>query len=178
MPKFDDDQSFFEKQMKGVKPLKSISKKIQIKPPSSRSNKKILLEPIKKEQFPFSDYIAEQITADTQLCFSKPGLQHKMLHFLRTGRIAYQAKLDLHGKTVEQARTALSDFLAHCKGQKYRSILIIHGKGKPGGVPPILKNHLNSWLQQYPDILAFCSALPSDGGTGALYILLKKSIVD
>jgi len=77
--------------------------------------------------------------------------------------------------TVDVARKSLSSFLATCGALDNRCIKIIHGKGRGSkGKQPVLKNRLNYWLQQRDDILAFCSARPVDGGTGAVYVLLKK----
>jgi DNA-nicking Smr family endonuclease len=57
-----------------------------------------------------------------------------------------------------------------------RCVRIIHGKGKSSeGKLPVLKGKVNSWLRQRDEVIAFCSARPSDGGTGAVYVLLKRS---
>jgi DNA-nicking Smr family endonuclease len=40
---------------------------------------------------------------------------------------------------------------------------------------PVLKGKVNHWLQQRDEVLAFCSARPVDGGTGAVYVLLKRA---
>ena len=52
---------------------------------------------------------------------------------------------------------------------------IIHGKGyRSGERQPVLKRKVNYWLRLRPDVLAFCSATPRDGGTGAVYVLLRN----
>ena len=57
-----------------------------------------------------------------------------------------------------------------------RCVRIVHGKGLSSeGKLPVLKVKVNSWLRQKDDVLAFCSARPQDGGTGAVYVLLKKT---
>jgi DNA-nicking Smr family endonuclease len=54
-------------------------------------------------------------------------------------------------------------------------VRIIHGKGNTSlGKMPVLKGRVNSWLRQKNEVLAFCSARPNDGGTGAVYVLLKR----
>ena len=68
----------------------------------------------------------------------------------------------------------MQNFLQTCIEQKFRIALIIHGKGKKE-TQSILKNKINLWLRDLNIVLAFCSALPKHGGTGAVYILLKQS---
>lgn len=109
------------------------------------------------------------------LSFSRSGLQHTVLKKLRKGQFVIEDELDLHGKTVAEAAEALTVFVARCRQHHKRCVRIIHGKGQ--GSPdkiPVLKTKVNSWLQQKDEILAFCSALQVDGGTGAVYVLLKK----
>jgi DNA-nicking Smr family endonuclease len=53
-------------------------------------------------------------------------------------------------------------------------VRIIHGKGlRSRHKGPVIKTKVNTWLRQRDDILAFCSARPVDGGTGAIYVLLR-----
>jgi DNA-nicking Smr family endonuclease len=56
-------------------------------------------------------------------------------------------------------------------------IRIIHGKGKRSrnNKGPVIKTKVNHWLRQRDDVLAFCSARPIDGGTGAIYVLLRRN---
>jgi len=169
----DDDLKAFEESIKGARRLKQPTKVQFNQKPKPILKKKIELpeEPI---NFEFSDHLRETIHAEDKLFFARPGLQHKLLRQLRQGQIRQSAALDLHGLTVNEAREELSHFLDHCVNNHYRCVRIIHGKGHLRSLdPPILKNQVNNWLQQYPSVLAFCSAQKRDGGTGALYILLK-----
>ena len=75
--------------------------------------------------------------------------------------------------TVQEAMLALQRFVSRCKASGLKYVLIIHGKGRENS-EPILKNKLNHWLRELPTVLAFCSALKKDGGTGAMYVLLKN----
>lgn len=117
----------------------------------------------------------EPVAADDQLFFARPGLQQRQLQRLRRGQLAAGAELDLHGLTAAEARRTLGEFIAHCLDRQIRSVHIIHGKGYGGaGSAPVLKNRLNTWLRQHHDVLAFSSAQARDGGTGALYVLLRS----
>lgn len=110
-----------------------------------------------------------------ELQFSRPGLQHKLLRKLRRGQFRVSAELDLHGMTVTVARQALVEFLLQCRDQNRRCVRIVHGKGNGSrNRGPVLKTMVNRWLRQRDEILAFCSTPPNDGGTGALYVLLKR----
>ena len=95
---------------------------------------------------------------------------------LRRGQYAIEAQLDLHGNTVPEARERVSTFLRDMQTQGKRCVRIIHGKGKSSeGKLPVLKGKVNAWLQQWDQVLAFCSARPNDGGTGAIYVLLRSN---
>jgi DNA-nicking Smr family endonuclease len=110
-----------------------------------------------------------------ELLFCRPGLQHSLLKRLKRGHFSVCAELDLHGLTRDRAREALAAFLKECRAKAILCVRIIHGKGN--GSPhrrPVLKGRVNHWLQQRDEVLAFCSARPADGGTGAVYVLLKR----
>jgi DNA-nicking Smr family endonuclease len=72
------------------------------------------------------------------------------------------------------ARDALGDFLAGSRDAGHRCVRIIHGKGyRSGARGPVLKTAVNLWLRRHMDVMAFTSARTIDGGTGALYVLLR-----
>lgn len=141
-------------------------------------------QPVKKrrpdleEDLPFEDTLSDYeteptITSDTLLEYYRPGIQHKVLRKLRTGQYNVEAILDLHGKTVNEARQSIARFLQECGEQGICHVLIIHGKGHSNRTP-VLKNKLNNWLRQLTNVLAFCSATAREGHSGALYVLLKN----
>jgi DNA-nicking Smr family endonuclease len=125
----------------------------------------------------FSDQLGEQaVGANDTLLFVRPGVQHRQLQQLRRGQFRNQAGLDLHGMNTAQARLAMAAFIAQCQARQIRHVRIIHGKGfGTAGDSPVLKNRINAWLQQHHEVLAFSSAQARDGGTGALYVLLRSS---
>lgn len=121
------------------------------------------------------DYDGAELETGEELLFARPGLQHGLLRKLRRGQFSIGRELDLHGMTASEAHVALVGFLAACQAAGVRCVRIIHGKGLSSpGRKPVLKTRLNTWLQRSDDVLAFCSARPPDGGTGAVYALLKK----
>ena len=124
----------------------------------------------------FSDMIeTDEVGSHDVLEFSRPGLQHRQLQKLRRGQLAIGAELDLHGMSAAEARQALIDFIGMACTANIRCVRLIHGKGSmSAGKVPVLKNRLNNWLRQHHDVLAFNSAQIGDGGTGALYVLLRS----
>ena len=109
------------------------------------------------------------------LSYTQPGLQRGVLKKLKSGKYSIQSEIDLHGLTVEEARQELSAFLKEARERRHLCIRVIHGKGrKTAERAPRLKPAVNQWLQRNKAVLAFCSARMNDGGTGAVYVLLKK----
>ena len=111
-----------------------------------------------------------------ELHFKRPGIQNRAFQKLRRGEYCIEAELDLHGYIVSEAKIILTRFLENTRKRKLRCVRIIHGKGlgsREGR--PIIKHHINTWLRHRDEILAFSSALPRDGGSGAIYVLLKTS---
>ncbi|TAN48026.1 MAG: DNA mismatch repair protein MutS [Methylococcaceae bacterium] len=105
----------------------------------------------------------------------RSGAQQRVMHRLRQGRFAIERDLDLHGATVMEARRLLPGFLARAQSDGVRCVRIIHGKGyRSPEQRPVLKSLLDQWLPQCGEVLAYCSALPKHGGTGAVYVLLRR----
>ena len=93
---------------------------------------------------------------------------------LRRGLIPSEDELDLHGLNQAAARDRLADFIARSRDAGRRSVTVVHGKGyRSGARGPILKTAVNLWLRRHLDVMAFTSAKAIDGGTGALYVLLR-----
>ena len=106
------------------------------------------------------------------------GIDSKIFQKLKSGTYSYDAHIDLHGMTAEQAFDNLMFFIRESFLQDHRCLLAVTGKGKnsPGGFP-ILKREVYDWLTRDPFrrvVLAFCTAQPKDGGSGAIYILLRR----
>ena len=120
------------------------------------------------------DHHALGAEAGEALAYLQHGVQRRVLRRLGRGQYAVAAELDLHGMTVALAKQELDAFLASCHGRGRCCVRIIHGKGRgSGNRGPVLKAKVALWLQRREDVLAFCSARPVDGGTGALYVLLR-----
>ncbi len=116
-----------------------------------------------------------ELETGEELLYCRPGLQHSVLRKLRRGHYSVGAELDLHGMRVVEARQALALFLQQAQACDTRVVRIVHGKGN-GSLhkQPVLKGKVNHWLRQRIEVLAFCSARQVDGGTGAIYVLLRR----
>jgi DNA-nicking Smr family endonuclease len=96
---------------------------------------------------------------------------------LRRGHYKPRAHLDLHGNTLEQAGSELKAFLHDCLRRGVQCARIVHGKGRGSrsGIP-VIKTAVDRWLRRRQEVLAFASAPSFDGGTGAVYVLLRRRV--
>lgn len=166
----EDDNDLFSLAMGDVTPLTTDKTSLKKKP-----------APIKKRAQVTTQRIADTLSDDfipsceDFLEFMRPGVQKSYLKQIRNGKLEMQDHLDLHGYRRDDARKTLLGFLDHAQQQSLKLVRIVHGKGyHSDDSQPVLKAMVNKWLQNIPDVLAFVSATPKDGGTGAVYVLLKK----
>ena len=111
---------------------------------------------------------------DAALSYGRAGIGSDTLRKLRRGHWVIQSQLDLHGLRTDEARVALAEYLRSVTRRGLRCVRIIHGKGL-GSInkEPVLKNKVRNWLVQKDEVIAFCQAKASDGGSGALVVLLR-----
>jgi DNA-nicking Smr family endonuclease len=108
------------------------------------------------------------------LSFQRGGVREQLMRRLRRGLIPSEDELDLHGLNQTEARDRLADFIARSRAAGQRCVRVVHGKGyRSGARGPILKTAVNLWLRRHHDVMAFTSAKVIDGGTGAVYVLLR-----
>ena len=114
------------------------------------------------------------VAADARLEFHRPGLQLRQWQKLRKGQIPWVLAVDLHGVTRAQALGAVERLIRQAQEEQVNCVRVVHGKGQ-GSEGLTIKAELDHWLRRHDQVLAFCSALPADGGAGALYVLLRRS---
>jgi len=171
-----EDSELFRDSVSGTKPLNVTKRHTHRTPPKIRTQA-ATLNPSTSKNTPFveSDYVPP-VGADEVLEYSITGFQPKNRKKLRQGRYNIDCKIDLHGLTVAQSGVKLERFINTCLANSSRCILLIHGRGSRSAENyPVLKSHVNDWLRHCQNIIAFVSALPKDGGSGAMYVLLKQA---
>jgi DNA-nicking Smr family endonuclease len=114
------------------------------------------------------------IETGDELSYLRKGLPLSTLRKLRRAHWVIQDELDLHGLISREARPLLVEFLNGCLRRGLRCVRVIHGKGlRSKNRVPVLKHKVAHWLMQRDEILAFCQARPTEGGSGAVVVLLK-----
>ena len=170
----DEDLSLFRQTIGKVSRIKND----KVEPPRPKKTRINPRNSLIDEPSPFTDLSepVDRLSNEDTLSFLAPGMQKNVLRKLRKGYYGLDADIDLHGLTSQQARMQLVRFLQECVEYGCRCVHIIHGKGyRSADYHPVLKNDVNVWLRQHKDVLAFCSTPPRDGGTGAVYVLLRLS---
>jgi DNA-nicking Smr family endonuclease len=120
--------------------------------------------------------ITTLLDADDQLSFRRSGIGTDVTRKLRKGEWSIQGQIDLHGLRSDEARNAMGQFIRDAKRMGWRCVRVVHGKGLGSpGKEPVLKSKVQRWLVQKNEVLAFVQAKPSDGGGGALVVLLGPS---
>ena len=176
----NDDLALFNKEMQGVKAIdnSNIAKiepnNVRKKPDAKTLAKRAAaVGPTETEHAELSDTHAmlNPVASQATLSYRIATLQHKVFEDLKAGNIRWYEAVDLHGCTIEEARTAVLEIIQIAKNENQNVIKIVHGKGPEA----ILKTYVNSWLRQHRDVLAFVSAPEKQGGTGAVLVLLKRA---
>lgn len=176
----EDDSQLFSKAMQGVEKIKEHN---LAQPENTTKQKKVDAQTLAKRIAAEGSEIAEgEALSDMQallnpvanqafLSYRIATLQHRIFDDLKAGKMRWFEAVDLHGCTIEQARSAVLELLHIAKENNQNVVKIVHGKGKDG----VLKTCVNGWLRQHREVLAFVSAPENQGGTGAVLVLLKRA---
>jgi DNA-nicking Smr family endonuclease len=169
----------FAQAMQGIEPLRQDKIKHTNSPIRKAKDKSYHREQATADISDVIDGLSTQsvnsVDSDQALNFACTGLQLKTINKLRKGHLPWEQGIDLHGLSVEQARSELSHFIRNSHHQNKHVVLVVHGKAySQSGSIPVIKSYVNDWLRQLNEVLAFSSAQAKDGGTGALYVLLRR----
>ncbi len=180
-PEHLDDENLFASAMSGVERLNPDQGRQVAEKPVPPEPMDVDPEEFGKRQF--QKFMRGEIEFDLEytdeyMQGQVKGLDSKIFRQLKSGGLSVEAHLDMHGLNAEQAYEHLLFFVRESYLQGYRCLLLITGRGKnsPGGYS-VLKQAAQDWLTKEPlrkIVLGFCTALPKDGGAGALYVLLRK----
>ena len=171
-----EDARLFREAVRGVRPLRAHpppprQPKVRPRARFTRADRAAVL----RESLDPHGADAEQLTGEA-LAFHRSQIPHAVLRRLRRGDYRVQREIDLHGMTVDEAKLALREFLVGALEQRVRCVRVVHGKGlRSGHRGPVLKAAVSSVLRRTGAVLAYVSARPVDGGTGAVYVLLSAS---
>ncbi|HMN21235.1 MAG TPA: Smr/MutS family protein [Ottowia sp.] len=169
------DQDLFARAVGPVRPLRGSTRVVHAPPapeplPRQRQQDEAA---VLRESLSDAFDVSTLLHTDEHLSFRRPGIGPDVPARLRRGHWAVQAQIDLHGLRTDEAREALGQFVREARRAGLRCVRVVHGKGlgSPGGVP-VLKGKVHAWLVQKQAVLAFVQAGPTDGGAGALLVLL------
>ena len=114
------------------------------------------------------------LDTDEALSWRRPEIGPDVVRKLRRGHWTLQGQLDLHGLRRDAAREQLVAFLRDAERHGLRCVRVVHGKGNGSpGREAVLKDKVRGWLVQRSEVLAFVQARASEGGSGALVVLLR-----
>lgn len=175
----DDELELFRQEMQGVRRIKTKPRVDPPKPavpePSLIHRRQMAVQVAQGDSNHLTEEIIDLVHPLDLLEYRTDGVSHGVFRKLKRGQYAIDARLDLHRKSMQEAREEVFGFVADCLRYDVRSAMILHGKGERGEPKAFLKSCVNTWLKQMPEVLAFHSAQKHHGGVGALYVLLRKS---
>lgn len=173
-----DNKSGFLEEMQDVKKIeqdKVLSAPTNTENQSSLNYRRNAAEKLiaKYENF-LTDGDVEPVEPQEVLSYKISGIQPNVFKNLKKAKYGFDYQIDLHRTSVNQARKVIFRLIMSADKEDFRCILITHGKGENNPQPAKLKSYVNHWLRQFEQVVAFHSALPKHGGSGAVYVLLKK----
>jgi DNA-nicking Smr family endonuclease len=169
------DSELFRRAMRDVRPLESAPRAL---PRPQRPRPRARFARAEREAVLAESLHAPGPLIDSQpgdeLIYRRPGVPETVLRRLRRGDYRVEAELDLHGLTAAASAVQLAQFLQYARNRRLVCVRVIHGKGlRSGQRGPVLKNTVNTLLRRADPVLAFASARPAAGGTGATLVLLQ-----
>jgi len=174
-----DEDDLFQQEMSGVKPLpqtQAVDKPRSTAPTDSQlAAREAATADLKLDPNYLTTEYVEMVDPHDVLEYKGNGVQEGVYRKLRLGKYNTEAVLDLHRKTLQQARKEVFEFIQDSHRFGLRTVMILHGKGEQSNPQALLKSYVNKWLPSMPQVMAFHSAQKQDGGAGAMYILLKKN---
>lgn len=171
----DDDTALFRAAVGPVRELPEVPAPPERPRPRPRARMAERDEALAREEFRLGRGDAFSIGRGDVLAHRRDQVPPRTLKRLSQGLYAAQDELDLHHVDAATAETLLRRFLAEARDAGHGCVRVIHGKGlNSDDSLPVLKNVVDRVLRQRGDVLAFHSAPPAQGGTGAVLVLLER----
>jgi len=172
----DDDVGLFRRLMSGARPLRQDAVPPSPSRPAPRARSRRCDEREVLRESLEADVESMQSASGENLSYRSSSVGRRSFRKLTRGGFSVQSQIDLHGLTAAEAKTALAEFIDGSVNRGHLCVRVIHGKGLGSGERgPVLKRKVDTWLRHWDSVLAFVSARQVDGGTGAVYVLLKKN---
>jgi len=176
----DEDDELFRAAMTDVARLNTVSRPVKprAEPTLSQRARREGAESTKQANVD-PNYLTlgevKQLAPHELVSWKKDGVQEGVFKKLRLGQYPLEGRLDLHRKTVKEARAELFDFTRLALAKGWRCVLVNHGRGERSPTPARIKSYTIAWLAQIPEVLAYHHPERRHGGAGAVYVLLRKS---
>jgi len=183
--KSDDDTVLWQRVITEVKPLRSTVELVEfarifaqsdhLGPPAEKPSGRMKKPPVKPALPPIAAPSSAPVKKANPIDLrqgERAGIDGRTQRRLFRGDVPVDRRLDLHGLTAARAESRLAQFIETAAHDGCRCVLVITGKGAG-----ILRGHVPNWLKRQPlspHILALAEARPHDGGSGALYVLLRR----
>lgn len=171
----DEDLRLFSQAVGPVRPIAAVETVVTRKRPapiphqSQRDEAHVSKELLNSAIDPATMEIGEELS------YLKSGLSPRLLRRLKRGHFSIADEIDLHQMTSTVARSAIKQFLDENARHGRLCVKIIHGKGlRSRSEGPVLKRLVDSMLRHRGDVLAFASAKPAEGGSGATIVLMRE----
>jgi DNA-nicking Smr family endonuclease len=172
----EDDLALFQDAIGPVRRIEVEASAIEAPKPAPRPRSREADELQAKQDFQLRPFEFAADTLGDALEYLADGHSPKLMRDLKRGRYAVQDELDLHRMNAGLADEAIRIFLAEAREHGFRCVRIIHGKGlRSKDSTPVLKLLTDKVLRFRSDVLAYASAKPAEGGTGAVVVLLKRT---
>ena len=176
------ESSVFQEAMDGVAPLKEGERKAVPRPRAQptagqlrRRRDAVAKSSEENDRNQLTLGEIERVNPIDVLAWKKDGVQPRVFRRLVQGKYPIEATLDLHQRTLKEARDDVFRFISSSSRNGFRSVVIAHGRGDRGDDPAMLKSYEAQWLVQLTDVIGYHSAPRRNGGTGATFVLIRKS---
>jgi DNA-nicking Smr family endonuclease len=161
------DADRFAREMADVVPLEPDPRGRNRARGPNRTTRPISAQPAAAGSDDASDTLDENFVAH--------GVDRREIRKLKRGQYPVEDRRDLHGMTTAEARTNARRFIDNSRHRQLRCVCIVHGRGLHSqGHVSVVRARVRELLRSHPSVLAYADAPPSDGGAGAVYVLLRR----
>ncbi|AKS41681.1 Smr/MutS family protein [Wenzhouxiangella marina] len=171
----DEDRELFRSAVGEVRRVRHERVAQRGTPPSPVPAQRRLDEAAVMDELATGHFDFSSVETGEELQWVRPGMRPRLVNRLRRGHWRVQDEIDLHQMNTQAAAATIRAFLKEAIRDGLSCVKIIHGKGlRSGPDGPRIKQITARLLARHDRVVAFASAPPHDGGTGAVYVLLRQ----